>query len=220
MTNPTKLTSPSRGTPDTHQRGAEKLSRIPVKITPTEKVLRKPGWIRARAPSGPGVSHIKKILRQKNLSSVCEEAACPNLGECFSHGTATFMIMGDICTRRCPFCDVAHGKPRNLDPQEPRLLAEAIAEMSLKYVVVTSVDRDDLRDGGADHFSRCIESIRQQSPATRIEVLVPDFRGRVDRAMTALKNHLQMCLTTTWKPCRVFIASADPARTTRVRLIC
>jgi len=189
MDNPNKLTSPSRNTPETHQRGASKLSRIPVKVIPTETVLRKPKWIRAKAPTGKGVSRIKKILREKKLSSVCEEAACPNLGECFTHGTATFMIMGDICTRRCPFCDVAHGRPQPLDQDEPKFLAEAIAEMALNYVVVTSVDRDDLKDGGAKHFAECIQSIRQQSPKTRIEVLVPDFRGRVDKALESLLEH-------------------------------
>ncbi|MCB1727896.1 MAG: lipoyl synthase, partial [Gammaproteobacteria bacterium] len=152
--------APSRSQPDTHQRGRDKVSRIPVKVEPTTEVVRKPSWIRARAPSGTGVSRIKQILRQRQLSSVCEEAQCPNLGECFSHGTATFMIMGDICTRRCPFCDVAHGKPQPLDADEPNQLAEAIAEMALKYVVITSVDRDDLRDGGAGHFANCIGAVR------------------------------------------------------------
>jgi lipoic acid synthetase len=136
-------------------------------------------------PSGPGVTRIKQILRQRQLSSVCEEAQCPNLGECFSHGTATFMIMGDICTRRCPFCDVAHGKPLPLDAGEPRQLAEAIAEMSLRYVVITSVDRDDLRDGGAGHFAACIEAVRRATPETSVEVLVPDFRGRMQVALAA-----------------------------------
>ena len=172
--------------PDTHQRGADKVARIPVKVEPTTQVLRKPSWIRARAPSGSGVSRIKQILRERKLSSVCEEALCPNLGECFSHGTATFMIMGDICTRRCPFCDVAHGKPQALDPGEPRQLAEAIREMALHYVVVTSVDRDDLRDGGAAHFAACIAETRQASPETKIEVLVPDFRGRMEIALEHL----------------------------------
>ena len=188
MTDISKLTSPSRTTPETHQRGAEKLSRIPVKITPTTQVQRKPKWIRAKAPTGNKVAGIKKILRDRKLSSVCEEAACPNLGECFSHGTATFMIMGDMCTRRCPFCDVAHGKPLTLDPDEPRQLAEAVAQMKLNYVVVTSVDRDDLRDGGAQHFADCIRQIREQSPATRIEVLVPDFRGREKTALQILSE--------------------------------
>lgn len=181
-----KLTAPSRSRPDTHQRGADKVSRIPVKVEPTTQLLRKPAWIRTKAPSGSGVTEIKKILRQRKLSSVCEEASCPNLGECFSHGTATFMIMGDICTRRCPFCDVAHGKPAPLDVDEPLNLARAIEEMELSYVVITSVDRDDLRDGGAAHFATCIEAIRSLTPTTKIEILVPDFRGRMDIALQIL----------------------------------
>lgn len=185
-----KNTAPSRSSPETHQRGHDKLSRIPVKVETTATPLRKPKWIRAKAPSGPGVSRIKAILRDRKLSSVCEEAMCPNLGECFSHGTATFMIMGDICTRRCPFCDVAHGRPGPLDADEPQQLAEAIAEMALSYVVVTSVDRDDLRDGGAGHFARCISDIRSQNPETRIEVLVPDFRGRVAVALERFQPSL------------------------------
>jgi lipoic acid synthetase len=177
---------PSRSTPDSHQRGEAKLSRIPVKIEPREELLRKPSWIRAKAPMGKAVNNIRRILREKGLSSVCEEAACPNLGECFQHGTATFMIMGDICTRRCPFCDVAHGKPQPLDPNEPDQLAEAIAAMQLKYVVITSVDRDDLHDGGAEHFTRCIRSIRARMPQTQLEILVPDFRGRLQAALEIL----------------------------------
>tara|TARA_Y100001935_G_scaffold254443_1_gene263530 strand:- start:184 stop:1155 length:972 start_codon:yes stop_codon:yes gene_type:complete len=180
------LQAPSRTSPETHHRGESKVSRIPIKIEKTEKMPKKPSWIRAKAPIGSGVKKIKEILRNRNLSSVCEEAMCPNLGECFSHGTATFMIMGDICTRRCPFCDVAHGRPRPLDTSEPIQLAEAIREMKLKYVVITSVDRDDLRDGGAEHYSNCINEIRERTPNTQIEVLVPDYRGRMD---TALKAH-------------------------------
>jgi lipoic acid synthetase len=179
-------TAPSRLSPDTHQRGEAKLSRIPVKVEKDGIRTRKPSWIRAKAPSGPGVSRIKRILREQNLSSVCEEAACPNLGECFSHGTATFMIMGDICTRRCPFCDVAHGKPGPLDGNEPAKLARAIQAMALKYVVITSVDRDDLRDGGAGHFAACIREVRSANPGIQVEVLVPDFRGRRDIALDAL----------------------------------
>jgi lipoic acid synthetase len=175
--------APSRSQPETHQRGHDKVSRIPVKVQPATEVKRKPSWIRARVPSGPGVTRIKQILRQRQLSSVCEEAQCPNLGECFSHGTATFMVMGDICTRRCPFCDVAHGKPLALDADEPRQLAEAIAEMSLRYVVITSVDRDDLRDGGAGHFAACVDAVRGFTPDTVIEILVPDFRGRMQVAL-------------------------------------
>lgn len=168
-------------------RGAEKVARIPVKVVPTEKAPRKPDWIRVRMPTSPEVNNIKRILRNRKLASVCEEATCPNLGECFSHGTATFMIMGDICTRRCPFCDVAHGRPNPLDEDEPRHLAEAIAEMKLRYVVVTSVDRDDLRDGGAAHFVECIKETRKANPTTQIEVLVPDFRGRMEVALDIME---------------------------------
>ena len=178
--------APSRSSPDTHQRGRDKVSRIPVKVEPTTQSVRKPNWIRAKAPSGSGVTRIKRILRERQLSSVCEEAQCPNLGECFSHGTATFMILGDICTRRCPFCDVAHGRPQPPVHDEPRQLAEAIAEMALRYVVITSVDRDDLRDGGASHFAACIAALRERRPETRIEILVPDFRGRMAMALDAL----------------------------------
>ncbi|MES9944795.1 lipoyl synthase [Candidatus Thiodiazotropha sp. CDECU1] len=180
---------PSRTTPESHQRGKSKLARIPIKVEPQETIPRKPKWIRAKAPLGKEVSRIRRILRDRGLSSVCEEAACPNLGECFHHGTATFMIMGDICTRRCPFCDVAHGKPQPLDGQEPAQLAEAIAAMQLNYVVITSVDRDDLRDGGGAHFAQCISAVRQHRPETKIEILVPDFRGRVDAALRSLSSH-------------------------------
>ncbi len=180
---------PSRATPESHQRGKDKLARIPVKVETQETLPRKPKWIRAKAPMGKEVTRIRRILREKGLSSVCEEAACPNLGECFHHGTATFMIMGDICTRRCPFCDVAHGKPQPLDADEPVQLARAIADMQLRYVVITSVDRDDLRDGGAGHFADCIAAVREYMPQTKVEVLVPDFRGRVDTALAALGSH-------------------------------
>jgi lipoic acid synthetase len=169
-------------------RGAEKVARIPVKVIPSVELPVKPSWIRAKLPASPEISRIKQILRKHKLASVCEEAACPNLGECFSGGTATFMIMGEICTRRCPFCDVAHGRPNALDENEPRELAEAIAEMQLKYVVITSVDRDDLRDGGAQHFADCIRETRQRSEGIRIEVLVPDFRGRMDVALDILEQ--------------------------------
>jgi lipoic acid synthetase len=177
---------PSRSTPQSHQRGESKLSRIPVKVERQQDQLRKPKWIRAKAPLGREVNRIRRILREKGLSSVCEEAACPNLGECFQQGTATFMIMGDICTRRCPFCDVAHGKPQPLDPNEPEQLATAIEAMQLKYVVITSVDRDDLRDGGAEHYANCIQAIRERMPKTRGEILVPDFRGREQVALEIL----------------------------------
>lgn len=165
------------------QRGAEKLARIPVKIEPTDKPLRKPDWIRIRVPASPAVSDLKKLLRENNLVTVCEEASCPNLPECFTHGTATFMIMGDKCTRRCSFCDVAHGKPDPLDANEPAHLANTIAQMRLRYVVITSVDRDDLRDGGASHFTACISAIREKNPTIKIEVLVPDYRGRMEVAL-------------------------------------
>lgn len=181
------IQAPSRTTPLTHQRNAEKLSRIPVKVELRETTLRKPEWIRIRLTGNKDVVRIKKALRENNLHSVCEEAACPNLNECFSLGTATFMIMGDLCTRRCPFCDVAHGKPLPLDADEPINLAKTVKELALKYVVITSVDRDDLRDGGAGHYAACIAAIRQQSPATKIEVLVPDFRGRVEVALDLLQ---------------------------------
>jgi lipoic acid synthetase len=167
-------------------RGADKVRRIPVKVIPTEEILRKPDWIRVRIPASPEIGRIKGILRTRKLASVCEEASCPNLGECFSNGTATFMIMGEICTRRCPFCDVGHGKPNPLDPDEPRQLAEAIEEMQLQYVVVTSVDRDDLKDSGATHFAVCISEMRRLNPNTTVEVLVPDFRGRMDLALEIL----------------------------------
>ena len=171
------------------QRGAAKTARIPVKIETTTRPQRKPPWIRAKSPADPAVSRLKGVLRQSRLHTVCEEASCPNIGECFAGGTATFMIMGDICTRRCPFCDVAHGRPDPLDADEPENLARTIRAMGLSYVVVTSVDRDDLRDGGAAHFSQCIEAIRTHSPDIRIEVLVPDFRGRMDRALEILSYY-------------------------------
>jgi len=167
------------------QTGAAKTSRIPIKVIAAER-LKKPDWIRVRAPSSPRFNEIKKILREHRLHTVCEEASCPNIGECFSKGTATFMIMGDICTRRCPFCDVGHGRPLPLDADEPFNLAKTIAALELRYVVITSVDRDDLRDGGAQHFVDCIRAVREHSPATQIEVLVPDFRGRLDRALDVL----------------------------------
>lgn len=181
--------APSRSTPDTHRRNADKLSRIPVKVEPAETPLRKPSWIRVRAGEVEETTRVKRLLRENGLHSVCEEAACPNLGECFSHGTATFMIMGDICTRRCPFCDVAHGRPQPLDPEEPPRLARAIAALGLRYVVITSVDRDDLRDGGAGHFGACIRAIKEASPAVRVEILVPDFRGRMDKALAILAEN-------------------------------
>jgi len=166
-------------------KGAAKTARIPIKIVPAE-TLRKPGWIRVRAGGGERFTELKRVLREAKLHTVCEEASCPNIGECFGHGTATFMIMGSLCTRRCPFCDVAHGRPQPLDAEEPLHLAETIAAMKLRYVVITSVDRDDLRDGGAGHFVECIRAVRDKSPATRIEILTPDFRGRLERALAIL----------------------------------
>jgi len=164
-------------------RDADKVERIPIKVIPNEQLLRKPDWIRVRIPLSPEIDRIKKVLRKNNLHSVCEEASCPNLGECFSGGTATFMIMGGICTRRCPFCDVGHGKPNALDQNEPAHLAKAIAEMRLNYVVITSVDRDDLRDGGAQHFADCIHEARILCPDLEVEILTPDFRGRMQVAL-------------------------------------
>lgn len=169
-------------------RGADKVRRIPVKVVPSTVIQRKPDWLRIRISADPKVARIKAILRKRQLASVCEEASCPNLSECFAHGTATFMIMGEICTRRCPFCDVAHGKPNPLDPDEPQQLAAAVQEMKLNYVVVTSVDRDDLKDSGAGHFAACIRAVRQSNPKTRLEVLVPDFRGRMDIALGILQQ--------------------------------
>jgi len=170
------------------QKAGAKLARIPIKVQAAE-VLKKPDWIRVKAASsGTRFYEIKDILRANKLVTVCEEASCPNIGECFGKGTATFMIMGDKCTRRCPFCDVGHGRPDPLDANEPDNLARTIAALALSYVVITSVDRDDLRDGGAGHFVQCIQKIRELSPTTRIEVLVPDFRGRDDRALNILQS--------------------------------
>lgn len=189
-TTPTDMIAPPKRSRRLKQgeklRDADKVERIPVKVIPTRGILRKPEWMRIRVSSSPRVQEIKDILRSHNMSTVCEEATCPNLSECFSHGTATFMIMGDICTRRCPFCDVGHGKPNPLDAAEPANLARAIHKMSLKYVVITSVDRDDLRDGGAQHFADCIRESRALSPKLKIEVLVPDFRGRMEPALEIL----------------------------------
>lgn len=191
------------------QTGAEKVARIPVKIVKTEVMPRKPEWIRAKAPTHPNVKRLKKILREQKLFTVCEEASCPNLGECFGHGTATFMIMGEICTRRCPFCDVGHGRPLPLDTDEPQNMADTIHAMDLKYVVITSVDRDDLRDGGAQHFVECIEKTRELTPNIKVETLVPDFRGRVDVALAILKtsppdvlNHNLETVPRLYKECR------------------
>ncbi|MEP7061148.1 MAG: lipoyl synthase [Betaproteobacteria bacterium] len=179
---------PSNAAGVKHKGGAKTarvFAKYAIKLVAAEP-LRKPEWIRVRAPSSPRFYEIKKILREHNLHTVCEEASCPNIGECFGKGTATFMIMGDICTRRCPFCDVGHGRPLPLDTEEPLHLAQTIAALGLRYVVITSVDRDDLRDGGAQHFVDCIGAVRAHSPATQIEVLVPDFRGRLERALEIL----------------------------------
>jgi lipoyl synthase len=167
------------------QTGAAKTARNPIKIVPVER-LKKPDWIRVRAGGNARFHEVKQALRDHNLHTVCEEASCPNIGECFGKGTATFMILGDLCTRRCPFCDVAHGRPQPPDADEPRNLALTIRDMGLNYVVITSVDRDDLRDGGAGHFADCIRAVREHSPGTTIEVLVPDFRGRLEKALDAL----------------------------------
>ena len=167
------------------QKGRLKTARIPIKVVPSTP-LAKPDWIRVRLGAGERFHEIKSILREHRLHTVCEEASCPNIGECFGKGTATFMILGDLCTRRCPFCDVAHGKPLPPDADEPVNLARTIAALKLRYVVITSVDRDDLRDGGARHFADCIRAVREHSPATRIEVLVPDFRGRLELALDTL----------------------------------
>jgi len=202
-------TAPSRSDPDGHQRGADKLARIPIKVQKQTERIAKPEWIRTRISNDPKVGEIKRMMRELRLSSVCEEASCPNLNECFSNGTATFMIMGDICTRRCPFCDVAHGKPNPLDADEPANLAKAIGQLDLKYVVITSVDRDDLRDGGAGHFDACIRAIREASPGIKIEVLVPDYRGRMDMALEAMShnppdvfNHNLETVPRLYKQCR------------------
>jgi len=190
-------------------KGAEKVARIPIKVEQPAEILRKPSWIRAKSPFHPNVKKLKEVLREQKLHTVCEEAACPNLGECFGKGTATFMIMGDICTRRCPFCDVGHGRPNPLDENEPEHLADTIKAMGLSYVVITSVDRDDLRDGGAAHFVECIERTRQLNPETEIEILVPDFRGRMDLALDIMTtappdvfNHNLETIPRLYKQCR------------------
>ena len=187
-TTPIEVTSPAPYDATLKQKSLAKISRIPIKVVAAER-LKKPEWIRVKAaPAGSRFYDIKKILREHNLHTVCEEASCPNIGECFGKGTATFMIMGDKCTRRCPFCDVGHGRPDPLDVDEPVNLAKTIAALKLNYVVITSVDRDDLRDGGAGHFEECIQKVRELSPTTQIEVLVPDFRGRLDRALEILNG--------------------------------
>lgn len=181
------ITPPAKKVAGVKEIDAAKTARIPIKIIP-QPMLRKPEWIRMKVPDSARFQEIKRILRENNLHTVCEEASCPNIGECFSGGTATFMILGDICTRRCPFCDVAHGKPLPPDVNEPENLARTIAQMGLKYVVITSVDRDDLKDGGAQHFVDCIQAVRKYSPQIKIEILVPDFRGRLDVALEILRK--------------------------------
>jgi lipoyl synthase len=187
QTNSSSNTRPPKKIAGVKEVDAAKTSRIPIKIV-QQPVLKKPDWIRMKMPNSSRFKEIKQALRDNNLHTVCEEASCPNIGECFSGGTATFMILGDICTRRCPFCDVAHGKPLPPDDQEPNNLAKTIADMRLNYVVITSVDRDDLTDGGAKHFVDCIKAIRETSPNIKIEILVPDFRGRLDIALKILKE--------------------------------
>lgn len=171
--------------PSTKQRAADKLARIPIKMAEHEP-LRKPDWLRIKLPNNNKITDLKNLLRKNRLVTVCEEASCPNLAECFTHGTATFMIMGDKCTRRCSFCDVAHGRPDPLDINEPEKLAQTVHVMGLKYVVITSVDRDDLRDGGAGHFVACVNAVREKNPNIKIEILVPDFRGRMEKALDEL----------------------------------
>ncbi len=170
-------------------RRAEKIARIPVKVVPKDEPLAKPKWIKVKLPTSDQASRVRDLLRDKKLNTVCEEAACPNLPECFGNGTATFMILGRVCTRRCPFCEVGHGRPLPVDPAEQTELADAVKRMRLRYVVITSVDRDDLRDGGASHFVACIEQVREKNPGIEIEILVPDFRGRMDVALEVMHNH-------------------------------
>lgn len=180
--------NPVKPEPGVPLRRADKLSRIPIKVVPRDKPLAKPPWLKVKLPSASQAEKVRELLRGNQLHTVCEEAACPNLPECFGHGTATFMILGQVCTRRCPFCEVGHGRPLPVDSAEPTHLAEAVARMNLKYVVITSVDRDDLRDGGAQHFADCVRAVRQAQPGIRVEILTPDFRGRMDLALDALAS--------------------------------
>ncbi|MCH9644356.1 MAG: lipoyl synthase [Gammaproteobacteria bacterium] len=184
------MSNPQKYDPNKKALGADKLSRIPVKIEDDQPRLKKPPWIRIKLPTDNKVASLKNLLRENRLVTVCEEASCPNLNECFGHGTATFMIMGEKCTRRCAFCDVGHGRPDPLDQDEPSNLAKTVATMKLKYVVITSVDRDDLRDGGAAHYVACIDQTRALNPDIKIEVLVPDFRGRMDKALDIFADGL------------------------------
>ncbi|NQY33574.1 MAG: lipoyl synthase [Alteromonadaceae bacterium] len=185
-------TKTTRVAPGTKMRDAEKMAHIPIKVVTSERetMLRKPNWLRIKLPkSTEKIDSIKSALRKHNLHSVCEEASCPNLSECFNNGTATFMILGDICTRRCPFCDVGHGRPLPVDREEPKKLAITLKDMQLQYVVITSVDRDDLRDGGAQQFADCVTEIAEHAPHTKVEILVPDFRGRLDTALEILNKN-------------------------------
>jgi lipoic acid synthetase len=177
-----------RPEPGVPLRRADKLDRIPIKVVPKDNPLPKPKWLKVKLPSGERAEKVRELLRHNKLHTVCEEAACPNLPECFGHGTATFMILGQVCTRRCPFCEVGHGRPLPVDIAEPGLLADAVANMKLKYVVITSVDRDDLRDGGAQHFADCVNAVRAAQPGIKVEILTPDFRGRMDTAIEALSQ--------------------------------
>jgi lipoic acid synthetase len=182
------LTAPSRLTPTSHQRGRVKLSKIPIAIDHSTPRLHLPTWIRNKSTNAAKIHNVKRLLRSHGLTTVCEEAACPNLNECFNHGTATFMIMGDLCTRRCPFCDIAHGHPKPLDLNEPTQLARAVQTLNLNYVVITSVNRDDLRDGGATHFANCIAELRTHNPNIRIEILIPDFRNKTHLSLPILAS--------------------------------
>lgn len=175
-----------RPEPGVPLRGAEKLSRIPIKVVAKDEPLKKPRWLKVKMPNQTQADNVRRLLRNNKLHTVCDEAACPNLPECFGRGTATFMILGQVCTRRCPFCEVGHGRPLPVDSKEPSELADAVSKMALNYVVITSVDRDDLRDGGAGHFAKCVTAVREARPGIRVEILTPDFRGRMDFALEAL----------------------------------
>lgn len=180
------MDKPQRAEPGVPLRRADKVARIPIKVVPKDEPLAKPKWLKVKMPSKTQAENVRRLLRDNKLHTVCEEAACPNLPECFGHGTATFMILGQVCTRRCPFCEVGHGRPLPVDENEPSELADAVRKMSLKYVVITSVDRDDLRDGGAKHFADCVSAVREAKPDIRVEILTPDFRGRMDEALEAM----------------------------------
>lgn len=180
------MSKSQRAEPGVALRRADKVAKIPIKVVPKDEPLAKPKWLKVKLPSKTQAENVRRLLRDNKLHTVCEEAACPNLPECFGHGTATFMILGQVCTRRCPFCEVGHGRPLPVDENEPQELADAVRKMSLKYVVITSVDRDDLRDGGAKHFSDCVAAVRDAKPGIKVETLTPDFRGRMDEALEAM----------------------------------